>query len=321
MSSMVGNINTLAIRKVWPTEHADFTPWLQANINELDSVLGLGFAHPQREVRAGNFSIDLVAETNFGDVVIEAQFGRSDHRHLGQLVTYLSQRDVERAIWIVEEARPEHVKAVKTLNDRGGGEIWMVAVRAITIGDSLPAPLFTVVAEPADTEKTVEPTELTQNQVKRRDFLGKLLTQARDEGIDSPFRNLSPSVHGVLHTPAKGQGLVYRVAVNRNTSRVVITNAKGRWLGVLAAWTENRQKIDEDFASARLPKPLEWADTVTAGRWVIRYEVDVNYREEPDPAKMLELNRAAAAMKHVFDPYLEELDPHFEEDLAKPLVE
>ena len=94
MSSTVGSIKNVAIRKVWPTEHADFTRWLQAHIGELDNVVGLGLTNPQREVGAGDFSIDLVAETNFGDVVIENQFGRSDHRHLGQLVTYLSQWDV-----------------------------------------------------------------------------------------------------------------------------------------------------------------------------------------------------------------------------------
>ncbi|MCY4376763.1 MAG: hypothetical protein OXC31_23665, partial [Spirochaetaceae bacterium] len=259
MPSTVGFIKTVAIREVWPTEDGDFTPWLQAHISELDNVLGLGLTSPQREVGAGDFSIDIVAETNFGDVVIENQFGRSDHRHLGQLVTYLSQRDVERAIWIAEEARPEHVKAVETLNDRGIGQIWMVTVRAITIGDSPPAPLFAVVAEPADIEKTVESTELTQSQVKRRDFLAALFAQARTEGIDSPFKHLSPSIHGILRTPAKGQGLVYRVAVNRHGSRVVITNARGRWLGALAALIKNKQKIDKDFAAVGLPQPLEWS--------------------------------------------------------------
>ena len=321
MSSTVGFIKTVAIREVWPTEHADFTPWLQAHIGELDNVLGLGLTNPQREVGAGDFSIDLVAETNFGDVVIENQFGRSDHRHLGQLVTYLSQRDVERAIWIAEGARPEHVKAVETLNDRGIGRIWMVTVRAITIGDSAPAPLFTVVAEPADDEKSVEPTELTPRHVKKRDFLAKLFAQARDEGIDSPFKNLAPSVHGILRTPARGQGLVYRVAVNRHGSRVVLTNVRGRWLGALAVLLKDRQKIDQDFAATGLPKPLEWTDAVTAGRWVIRYKVDVNYQDEPDLAKMDELNRAAAAMKHVFDPYLLQLDPQLEEDVSEPSVE
>ena len=321
MSSTVGSIKTVAIRKVWPTEHADFTPWLQAHIGELDNVLGLGLANPQREVGAGQFSIDLVAETDFGDVVIENQFGRSDHRHLGQLVTYLAQRDVERAVWIVEEARPEHVKTVGTLNDRGTGQIWMVTVRAITICDSPPAPLFTVVAEPADIEKTVELTEPQESQVKKRDFLATLFAQARDERIDSPFRNLSPSIHGILHTPAKGPRLVYRVAVNRNSSRVVITNASGKWLGALAALTENRQEIDNDFAAVGLPKPLEWSDRVTAGRWMIRYEVDVNYQDEPDRTNMLELNQAAAAMKHVFDPYLQQLDPHLEDGDSEQLIE
>ncbi len=321
MSSAVGVIKTVAIRKVWPTERADFTPWLQAHIGDLDNVLGLGLTNPQREVGAGDFSIDLVAETNFGDVVIENQFGRTDHRHLGQLVTYLSQRDVERAIWIAEEARPEHVKAVATLNNRGIGQIWMVTVRAVTIGDSAPAPLFTVVAEPNDIEQPVEPTELTLTQVKRRDFFAALIARARDEGIDSPFNNLSPNVQGQLHTPARGQGLVYRVAVNRHGSRVVLTNARGRWLGALAALIKRRQEIDRDFAAAGLSHPLEWTDAVTAGRWVIRYQVDVNYRDEPDLAKMHELNRAAAAMKHVFDPYLQQLDAQLEEDISEPTVE
>ncbi len=317
MPAIIGSVRDVAIREVWPTEHADFTPWLQTHIGELDRVLGLGLTNPQREVGAGDFSIDLVAETNFGDVVIENQFGWSDHRHLGQLVTYLSQRDVERAIWIAEEARPEHVKAVGTLNDRGIGQIWMVTVRAITIGDSAPAPLFAVVAEPVDVERTVESTDLTQTQIRRRDFLAALFAQAREEGIESPFRSLSPSIYGVLHTPARGQGLVYRVAVNRHRSRVVVTNARGRWLGALAALIENRQNIDADFRAAGLPRALEWTEEVIAGRWVIRYEVDLNYQDEPDPAGMRELNRAAAAMKGVFEPYLQRLDPRLEESASK----
>ncbi len=136
----VGFIETVSIRDVWPTENADFTPWLRSHVVELDKVLGLGLSNARSEVGAGDFRIDLVAETDFGDVVVENQYGRSDHRHLGQLVTYLSHREVQRAIWIVEEARREHVKAVETLNARGGGRIWMVTVRAVRIGDSPAAP-------------------------------------------------------------------------------------------------------------------------------------------------------------------------------------
>ena len=312
----VGFIETVAIRKVWPTENADFTPWLQSHIGELDKVLGLGLSDPQREVGAGAFNIDLVAETDFGDVVIENQFGKSDHRHLGQLVTYLSHREVQRAIWIVEEARPEHVKAVETLNDRGVEQIWMVTMRTIRICGSPAAPLFTVVAEPSADATTKGRTDLdlTPAQRQSRDFMTALFAQAREEGIDSPFRNLKPDYIGLHDTPARGSGLVYRVAVNRRESRVVLTNKKGRWTGVLAVLLENRQRIDEAFAAGDLSQPLEWTEKVTAGRWVIRYRVDVNYQDEPDRTKMLELNRASAQMKRVFDPYVRGLDPQLEED-------
>ena len=317
----VGFIETVAIRKVWPTESADFTPWLQAHIGELDKVLGLGLSAPQREVGAGAFSIDLVAETNFGDVVIENQFGKSDHRHLGQLVTYLSHREVQRAIWIVEEARPEHVKAVETLNGRGVGQIWMVTVRTIRIGDSpIAAPLFAVVAEPSEDAMTTERTDpdLTPAQRQSRDFLAALFAQARDEEIDSPFKNLKPAYMGLQDTPARGAGLVYRVAVNRRESRVVLTNTRGRWTRALAVLLEDRPGIDRDFAAAALPQPLGWTENVTAGRWVIRYGVDVGYQDEPDRTKMLELNRASEQMKRVFDPYVRGLDPQLEEDSSEP---
>ena len=163
----IGVLETVPVRNVWSTENASFTPWLESHIGELDKVLGLGLSDPQREVAAGDFSIDLVAETNFGDVVIENQFGKSDHRHLGQLVTYLSYREVQRAIWIAEEARLEHVKAVETLNRRGVGQVWMITLRAVRIGKSPPAPLFTVVAEPSESAMTNGPEDSDPSSAQR----------------------------------------------------------------------------------------------------------------------------------------------------------
>ena len=51
------------------------------------------------------------------------------------------------------------------------------------------------------------------------------------------------------------------------------------------------------------------------------YRVDVNYQDEPDRTKMLELNRASAEMKRVFDPYVRGLDPQLEEDSSEPSSE
>ncbi len=316
MQSKVGIIETVAIRTVWPKEDANFTPWLRDHIGELDKVLGLDLGNPQCEVRVGSFSVDLVAETNVGDVVIENQFGKSDHRHLGQLVTYLSHRDVEQAIWVVEEGRPEHVKAVQRLNESGMAQIWMVTVRTVRIGDSAAAPLFTIVAEPPEIPPPKPPNGdgPTPSQIKKREFMDRLFAQARAERIDSPFRNLAPSIHGILHTPAQGPGLVYRLAVNRTGSRVVVTNKRGRWLGVFDELAKHRTDIDHAITAAGLANTLVWSQQVIEGRWAIRYTVEVNWQEKTDSTKMRELNRASAEMKRVFDPYLENLDPRLEDD-------
>lgn len=310
----VGTIENVAIREVWPRESADFTPWLRRHIGELDKVLGLGLTNPQSEVGAGDFSIDIVAETDFGEIVIENQYGQSDHRHLGQLVTYLSHRAVQRAIWIVESGRPEHVKAVETLNERGVGQIWMVAVRAIRIDGSDPAPLFTILTEPSGIEVDVDPPELKPRQIKMRDFMASLFRQAQEEGIDSPFKNLQPSINGLVHTPAPRTGLLYRIAVNSKESRVVVTNTRGKWEGALAELQKERPKIDAELRAAGLRDALEWPEQVRAGRWVIRYTVNANYQDGFDPIKGHELNRGAAEIRRIFDPYLEQLDPKLEGD-------
>ena len=311
----VGRIETVPIGKVWPNEATDFTPWLRSHIGELDEVLGLGLTNAQSEVGAGDFRIDLVAETNFGEVVIENQYGRSDHRHLGQLVTYFSHRDVRRAIWIVEGGRPEHVTAVESLNARGVGQIWMVSVRTIRIGDSAPAPLFTVLAAPSEvamSDATAVGRELSPGEIRKRNFMATLFQQAREDGIASPFKDLTPNIGGLQHTHARGSGLLFRVAVNQRESRVVVTNALNRWTAALDELAAKRTEIDRAFADAGLPKKLYWTEQVTSGRWWIRYTVAAGYKEEPDLAKLRELNLASAAMQQVFEPYLNELDPKLE---------
>ena len=115
--------------------------------------------------------------------------------------------------------------------------------------------------------------------------------------------------------------MVYRVAVNRRESRVVLTNVQGKWTGAMAVLAASRSEIDQAFAAADLPKALEWDEQVTAGRWAIRYTVAANYQNEVDPATMRELNLASGAMKRVFGPHLTGLDPQLEGDYSEPSSE
>ena len=147
----VGRLQKVDLREVWKHEAHNFTQWMQLNIDAVDEVLGLGLHDVGREQPAGTFSIDLVAHDANGDkVIIENQLERSDHDHLGKVITYLTAMSAQTAVWIVSHPRPEHVAAIAWLNTNSAATFYLLKVEAFKIGDSLPAPLFTIIVGPPD---------------------------------------------------------------------------------------------------------------------------------------------------------------------------
>src|SRR6266436_7047266 len=160
MNSAIGKLERVALREVWKHEAYDFTQWLQENIDVLNAALGLNLVNVDREQAAGTFSIDLVAEdAGGGTVIIENQLEKSDHDHLGKLITYLTAMSAKAAIWIVSDPRPEHVAAVAWLNESTSAAFYMVKVEAVRIGNSPAAPLFTLIVGPSEDAKEVGQTK------------------------------------------------------------------------------------------------------------------------------------------------------------------
>ena len=97
-TSSIGKLERVALREVWEHEAYDFTQWLQENIDVLNSTLDLNIVNVDREQSAGPFSIDLVGEDEGGGtVIIENQLEKSNHDHLGKLITYLSAVEARAA--------------------------------------------------------------------------------------------------------------------------------------------------------------------------------------------------------------------------------
>src|SRR5882724_6988057 len=152
----IGKLERVDLREVWKHEAHNFTQWLENNIGVLNDALNLNLVNVDREQAAGLFSIDLLAEDEGGGtVIIENQLGKSDHDHLGKLITYLTAMSAKAAIWIVSDPRPEHVAAVAWLNEFSSAAFYMVKVEAVKIGDSPPAPLFTLIVGPSEETKDV----------------------------------------------------------------------------------------------------------------------------------------------------------------------
>src|SRR5690242_10389419 len=158
--TLIGKLERVDLRKVWEHEAHNFTQWLQENIAVLNTTLDLNLVNVDREQAAGSFSIDLVAEDEGGGtVIIENQLEKSNHDHLGKLITYLSAIEAKAAIWLVSDPRPEHVAAIAWLNESSSAAFYMVKVEAVRIGDSPAAPLFTLIVGPSEDTKEVGNTK------------------------------------------------------------------------------------------------------------------------------------------------------------------
>ena len=148
----LGTIKKVDIRQVWPTEPGHFTPWLGDNLDKLGAEIGLDLELVETEAQVGPFRLDVRAQdANIrGEVIIENQFGHTDHSHLGQLLTYASGFDAGVVVWIAENFRDEHRKALDYLNHRTGEDtqFFGVEVELWKIDSSRPAVNFKMVAFP-----------------------------------------------------------------------------------------------------------------------------------------------------------------------------
>ena len=158
-----GRLARVPIRDVWARECPDFAPWLAepGNLAALGEAVGLRLAHPATERRAAGCQADIVCRDADAlcPVVIEAQLGRSDHGHLGQLMAYATAFDAGAAIWLAREFLDVHREALDRLNRQGGGAVrWYgVEMEMLAVDDSLPAPLFTAVVRPDDLSVPADP--------------------------------------------------------------------------------------------------------------------------------------------------------------------
>lgn len=193
---MIGKIERVKLREVWKHEAQDFTTWLEENIDVLNDVLDLTLASVEREQKAGAFSVDLVAEDNDGKtIIIENQLEKSNHDHLGKVITYLTALEAKAAIWIVADPRPEHVKAVSWLNESSSASFYLLKVEAIKIGDSPPAPLLTLIVGPSEEAREVgeKKKEMAERYGIRYRFFKQLLDKAKTS--TKLHANISPSSH------------------------------------------------------------------------------------------------------------------------------
>lgn len=196
----LGTIEKVPLRDIWKNEERDFTPWLakQENIDMLSEILGISLSEPKLEVQVGNFQCDMTCKIKEDErlVVIENQIEDSNHDHLGKSIVYASGISASIIIWIVKNARLEHISAIEWLNENTDHNIgfFLIEIEAIKIGDSLPAPQFKIKAQPNNFAKSMKGNtnkELTRAKQGRYNFWTKMNEYFEDNKIGLKTRKPS----------------------------------------------------------------------------------------------------------------------------------
>lgn len=255
----IARLERVPLREVWKHEAHDFTQWLETNIEVLNEALNLDLVNVDREQAAGMFSVDLVAEdSGGGTVIIENQLEKSNHDHLGKLITYLTAMAAKTAVWIVSDPRPEHIAAITWLNESSSAQFYMVKVEAVKIGESPAAPLFTLIVGPSDEAKEVGQAkkEIAERYIIRRHWWESLIN--RSATVNKLHAHIAPGEYSWIGTSSgiRGLNLNYVVTQDECGAELYIDrgkNAEEENKAIFEQLRKYQRQIDETFG-----EPLKW---------------------------------------------------------------
>ena len=284
-----GRLEKVELRDFWYKEDRDFTPWLAKpeNIEILSESIGIELEVQSQEQNVGPFRADILC-SDINDnhfVLIENQLERTDHTHLGQLMTYAAGLDAVTIIWISPRFTEEHRAALDWLN-RITDETFKffgIEIELYRIGDSLAAPMFNVVSKPNDWSKSVKKTASSQTiseiGLLRREYWQALkeFTQKNGSRLNIKVSDKSYS-SGVYKFGSSNFGITLSLPPRTSIIRVYFWVYGNNYQEKFEKLKENcSSRLVEEFGSNvewRNPDNINWAEIA------ISREADIANKED-----------------------------------------
>lgn len=318
----LGRLERVDLRTQWTHEATGFTPWLATpeNIEILGDTLGMELEIEAKEQAVGRFSADILCKeigTSDHWVLIENQLEATDHKHLGQLLTYAAGLQAVTIVWIAATFNEEHRAALDWLNkitDTANVRFFGVEVELWRIGTSEPAPRFNIVSKPNDWSQSVKQAaraigddELTETRIKQRDYWAAFMPVLNEKG--GPVRgNKKPQPQAWMGFPTGRSGIhlnpVMITPKNKVRAEIYLggTNAKA-FYGLLE---KQRDAIEKELGYT-----LNWEE-LPAGQdsRISIYLDDADPRNEADWKRQHDwLADRLNDLHRVFAPRVRELNP------------
>jgi hypothetical protein len=315
MKTLLGKLERIPLRKAWAHEAGEFTPWLaQAdNLTLLAESLGLselelvGTEHP-----VGDFKVDILCTDDGGKVIIENQLEKTNHTHLGQILTYAAGVGARKVIWLAEAFRTEHVAALEFLNQHTTDELdfFAVEIELWRIGDSPMAPSFNVRVKPNDWAKTGQQNAkaaATTTPTKQRQLKFWTGWQTWLQAKGSTLRTQKPLPQHWTNIALGRSGIHLAATVNSRESRLGMEVYIGHENSKAMFKQLKAHQADIDKA---LGNKLEWLELPDGHACrILQVRADSPLEDESEwPAYFAWLEQAALRMSEVFRPLAKELN-------------
>ena len=260
----IKKIESIQLHKHFKSESGDFTPWLADNLDYVSEAIHTKLVNPSTEQTSENFRVDILAEMEDGSgVVIENQFGDSNHDHLGKIITYRTAFDAKVAIWIVEKAKQEHVEAVNWLNETDNGcDFYLLELHLIRIGDSPLGPLFTIKSSPS--KEVREKGEIKRKETRRHEMRYKFWTEVlkvfkADKSLHA-FKNSSPTKDSFISSGTGVGGVQWTLWVTKDIVRCELRIDKGKGAEEENLKILHKLKSDKELIESIYGAQLNWEE-------------------------------------------------------------
>jgi len=269
MNETLGQLVRVELRNIWTSESVDFTPWLarRENIALLGETLGLDLEVEAQEKAVGPFRADILCK-DIGTgawVLVENQLERTDHSHLGQLLTYASGLEAVTIIWIAARFTEEHRSTLDWLNriTDESFRFFGLEVELWRIGESPAAPKFNIISKPNDwsqyvaqAARALDDGTLSETREMQRDYWAELNSVLTAEG-GRVAGNKKPQAQSWMAYPIGRSGFYLSANMNR---------AKGLIRAELYIGNEQAKaffsllKAQKETIEKELGYPLEWQE-------------------------------------------------------------
>lgn len=257
-----GKIKKLNIRDIWQHEAHNFTPWLAENLDRLSESVGMDLELVEQEASVGSFSLDILAKdlSTGHNIVIENQFGDTDHDHLGKMLTYAAGFDASKVIWISENIRDEHRQTIEWLNQRTDTDTQFFAleIEVFRIDDSKPAYNFKPIVFPNEWRKSKRGGKIENSSARGeayRAYFQSLIDELRDRHSFTKAKIAQPQNwytfptgnSGILYGTSFAQGGRVRAELYIDLGEFDKNKKLFDWL------IEHKQTIEKEFGES-----LDW---------------------------------------------------------------